>query len=71
MEEKLRQLFHDAIDLRNEIFMKQAITGVQTESEKMIYEFLDKFGEDYIALTDELYVLKPFKIFIGRGDLNG
>jgi hypothetical protein len=71
MQERIRNLFNEAIKIRNEIFLQKAINGFMTEEEKLIYEFLDKLGDDYIKLTDELYVLKPFKIYICGGELNG
>lgn len=71
MQEKIRKLFHEAIEIRNELFLRKVFNGSMTEEEKLMFEFLDKFGNDYIKLADELYVLKPFKIFLPGGYLNG
>ncbi len=66
----VRKVFDDAMDLRNHLFIQRAITGQWSESDQLIYDFLEEIGREYVKLTDELHVLKPFKIFIGRGDLN-
>lgn len=71
MKEQIRQLFEEAVDLRNEIHMKKLLTGSQTEEEKLMHDFLDRIAKDYVKLTDELYVLEPFKIWIPGGSLNG
>lgn len=71
MKEQIRQLFEEAVDLRNEIHMKTLLTGSQTEEEKLMHDFLDRIAKDYVKLTDELYVLEPFKIWIPGGYLNG
>jgi NAD(P)H-flavin reductase len=71
MKEQIRQLFNEAVDMRNEIHMKYLLTGHQTEEEKLMHDFLDRIAKDYVKLTDELYVLEPFKIWIPGGYLNG
>lgn len=71
MEERVRKLFHEAMDMRNELFLQKALSGSISEEDKLIYEFLEKLGSEYVKLTDELYVLKPFKIFLPGGYLNG
>jgi hypothetical protein len=71
MQERVRKLFHEAMDMRNELFLQRALSGSTSEEDKLIYEFLEKLGSEYVKLTDELYVLKPFKIFLPGGYLNG
>jgi hypothetical protein len=68
MQDRVKRLFNEAMSIRDEIFIQKALTGYETEEDKLIYDFLEKFGEDYIKLTDELHVLKPFTFFIRVGD---
>lgn len=71
MQKRIRELFNEAVDMRNEIHMKKLLTGSQTEEEKLMHDFLDRIAKDYVKLTDELYVLELFKIWIPGGYLNG